>query len=310
LPANFYVVKPAHRHVPLVVMLVLTQLSVGAFCVGAIARHALSPEAARALEPMHALVAMTLGLAALGASVMHLGRPQYAFRALIGLRTSWMSREILAFGLFAPLAVGYALSCFAHERLGALWTEASVVRLMEALRASVAATGVAGILCSILIYHATRRAAWSAPITGFRFVMTAVLLGLSTTILTFTGGSAALPDAAARASVTELVATLARVLVAATVLKAIGELAFLRHARDKRYTHERRTAALMTGDLARHTTARFAALTMGGVLLPLALVWPMPCAVASFALLVIAELLERALFFAAASAPGMPGGLD
>jgi DMSO reductase anchor subunit len=286
---------------------------VGAFCVDAIARLALAPALARTLEPMHALVAMGLGLAALGASVMHLGRPLYAFRALLGLRTSWMSREILAFGLFAPLAVAYALACFARERLGALLTEDGALRVEEALRASVAATGVAGIICSVLIYHATRRAAWSASVTGFRFFMTAVLLGVATTILTFACGSAAHHDDAARASVGHLVEMLARVLVAASVLKASGELVFLRHLRHKRYTQEKRTAALMTRDLARHTLARFAALAMGGMLLPLGCMSQAPelaCAVASFALLVVAELLERTLFFAAASSPGMPGGLD
>jgi Fe-S-cluster-containing dehydrogenase component/DMSO reductase anchor subunit len=313
LPANFYVVKPAHRHLPLVVMLVLTQLSVGAFCVDAIARSELVTEAARTLGPMHSLVAMALGLVALGASVTHLGRPQYAFRALIGLRTSWMSREILAFGLFAPLAVAYALASLERDGLGMVLTEGYALRVEEALRASVAASGVAGIFCSILIYHATRRAAWTASITGFKFVMTAVVLGVATTILTFSAGSAALRDESVRASVAPLVATLARVLVAASVLKASGELVFLRHLRDKRYTEAKRTAALMTGDLARLTTARFAALAIGGVLLPLGCFSPVPqigFAAASFALLVVAELLERTLFFAAASSPGMPGGLD
>jgi Fe-S-cluster-containing dehydrogenase component/DMSO reductase anchor subunit len=313
LPANFYVVKPAHHHVPLVVMLVLTQLSVGAFCVESIARRALEAGATRTLEPMHAIVAVALGLAALGASTMHLGRPQYAFRALIGLRTSWMSREILAFGLFAPLAVAYAFACFGRERLAALLTDGAALGLEEALRWSVAATGVAGILCSILIYHATRRAAWSAPITGFKFVMTAVVLGVATTLLTYTAGAAGLHDAQARSSVAALAATLARVLVAASVLKACGELVFFRHLRDKRYTEARRTATLMTRDLARHTLARFAALAIGGVLLPLGCISPIPepgFAAASFALLVAAEFLERALFFAAASAPGMPGAID
>src|SRR5690606_20403727 len=36
LPANFYDVAPADRHLPLVITLVLTQLSVGAFCVDAV----------------------------------------------------------------------------------------------------------------------------------------------------------------------------------------------------------------------------------------------------------------------------------
>jgi Fe-S-cluster-containing dehydrogenase component/DMSO reductase anchor subunit len=313
LPANFYNVKPAHRHVPLVVMLVLTQLSVGAFCVDALAQRALAPAAAHTLESMHSLIAVAIGLLALGASVLHLGRPQYAFRAFIGLRTSWMSREILAFGLFAPLAMAYASACFGRERLGELLGDAGALRIVEALRDSVAASGIAGIVCSILIYQATRRSAWSASITGFKFMMTAVILGLATTILTFSVGSSALYDEALRPPVALLVGGLARVLMGASALKAFGELIFLRHLRDKRYTQKKRTAALLTRDLAGHTAARFAALAVGGLLLPLGCLSGAQAplfAGGSFVFLLVAELIERSLFFAAASSPGMPGGLD
>ena len=51
---------------------------------------------------------LALGLLALAASTLHLGRPLYAFRAMLGLRHSWLSREIVAFGLFATLATAYA----------------------------------------------------------------------------------------------------------------------------------------------------------------------------------------------------------
>jgi Fe-S-cluster-containing dehydrogenase component/DMSO reductase anchor subunit len=306
LPANFYAVKPAHHHVPLVVMLVLTQLSVGAFAVDAMARSGLTDAAARALEPIHAIVAMLVGLAALGASILHLGRPQYAFRALIGLRTSWMSREILAFGLFAPLAMAYAAaSYFSGHPLALL--------ALDPLRAAVAITGAAGVFCSVLIYHATRRAAWSAPLTGFKFGLTAALLGLATTVLTFTAGAEYLLDAAARAPVAPLVRFLLRALVVATAIKAAGELAVLRHLRDKRYSEMKRTAVLMTTDLARHTFGRFFLLGVGGILLPLVasrLASPMslPVAALSFTALLFAELLERVLFFASVPSPGMPGG--
>lgn len=44
------------------------------------------------------------GLAAMALSLAHLGRPPRAWRALLGLRESWLSREIAAFGLFVMLA--------------------------------------------------------------------------------------------------------------------------------------------------------------------------------------------------------------
>ena len=53
-----------------------------------------------AVRPADAHWSLILMLA-LGVSVLHLGRPQHAYRAVIGLRHSWLSREILAFGLFA-----------------------------------------------------------------------------------------------------------------------------------------------------------------------------------------------------------------
>ena len=53
------------------------------------------------IRPVHSASALAFGLLALGVSVVHLGRPQHAYRAVIGLRHSWLSREILAFGLFA-----------------------------------------------------------------------------------------------------------------------------------------------------------------------------------------------------------------
>ena len=104
LPADFYSVSPEHSHPPLVVMLVLTQLAVGAFA-GVAARPAAARAAGRgpAGRWRMAALALALGLLALGASVFHLGRPLYAWRAFLGLRTSWLSREALAFGLFAKL---------------------------------------------------------------------------------------------------------------------------------------------------------------------------------------------------------------
>jgi formate dehydrogenase iron-sulfur subunit len=312
LPANFYAVKPSEHHAPLVVMLVLTQLSVGAFCVDALARRFLDPDAALPLERMHALVAVAVGLAALGASVFHLGRPLYAFRAIVGLRTSWMSREILAFGLFAPLAIAYAAASFGHAWLAASLSPATATRLVDALRAAVAITGLVGVCCSVLIYHVTRRAFWNASTTGFKFFMTCAVLGLATTIFTFSATAAATGNAALGVTVSGLASPLSRVLFAACLTKLVGELAFFRRLRDRRQTDAKRAAILMVRDLGNYTATRFALLVSGGLVLPLvsfSAPVSLAAAGASLALLVCGELVERTLFFAAASPPGMPGGL-
>jgi formate dehydrogenase iron-sulfur subunit len=300
-PANLHVVKPSHHHAPLVVMLVLTQLSAGAFFIDAAGARLVSAEVESTRGPVHSLVAVGLGLAALAASLLHLGRPLYAFRALLGLRKSWMSREILAFGLFAPLAILYAAS---------FWS-APLAHVQGALRAAVAITGVAGVVCSVLIYHVTRRAWWRAPATACKFLLTAAILGLATTGLTLSIGAGSAASSACIAAIAALKAPLVRLLIVASVLKAATELLALRHRNSRRHTELKRSAILLTGDLRDFMIARFVLLG-GGVI---AVLWEsqhplsMPAACSALVLLLAGELLERTLFFAALSSPGMPGAL-
>jgi Fe-S-cluster-containing dehydrogenase component/DMSO reductase anchor subunit len=300
LPANFYAVKPAHEHRPLVLMLVLTQLSVGAFSVDAIGARFVPASAMASLAPLHAVVAVAFGVAALGASIFHLGRPLYAFRAILGLRTSWMSREILAFGLFAPLAMLYAASFWAPLPIP-LWVR-------DSLLSSVVAAGIGGVACSVLIYHVTRRAWWHATSTAFKFAMTAVVLGLATTNLTLAIGAQIL-DPADRPALASLVATVVRLLLLAGIAKALGELGSLLSLRDRSYSELKRSAVLLTHDLRGYLVLRLVLLGLG-LLVSATQAFGTPSVAATavaFVALVLGELAERTLFFAAMCTPAMPG---
>src|ERR1700742_2027822 len=96
-----------------------------------------------------ASAALGFGLIALAPSLLHLGRPQLAFRAILGLRHSWLSREIVAFGAFAALTTLYAITVFAA---GAA-TESGI----RVLGWSVAGTGAVAVFCSTMIYAFTQR---------------------------------------------------------------------------------------------------------------------------------------------------------
>ena len=173
-------------------MLVLTQLSVGAFVVEFLARRLFPQLASDGLtraRAYHAIVALGAGLLALGASVFHLGRPKYAFRAFIGLRTSWLSREILAFGAFAGAAAAYAAHVWSGPLLAKLhlpplpgWLGTTAAS--DALGALVVGSGIAGVGCSVMLYVKTAREWWSGARTAFRFYATAAVLGLATTLVT------------------------------------------------------------------------------------------------------------------------------
>ncbi|MBM4361455.1 MAG: dimethyl sulfoxide reductase anchor subunit [Deltaproteobacteria bacterium] len=306
LPVDFYAVRPAAHHLPLVVMLVLTQLAVGAYLVDWVLR-ALRPEAQdAALHRAHSLTALALAVLALGAATLHLGRPLYAFRAVLGLRTSWMSREIVAFGVFAKLAVLDAALSVAPdfwERTGVpAALGASVDGLTRGVAAAASVTGLVGLGCSAMIYIVTGKAFWSAASTGLRFLGTTAVLGLAVAAsLALLGGA---PWAGSLA-----------VSAGAFLLgKVLCEAGVLTHLLDKQQGPLKRTALLVVGELRPVALGRLALGVFGAAVLVAATRGPsttasIVVAVAALCLLTFGELLERSLFFTALSSPRMPGGL-
>ena len=85
--------RPENSHFALVIMLTLTQLAVGSFGFGVIIEHLRGRAAGSTLA--QTTFACVVAVIALLASVFHLGRPWLFWRAILGLRTSWLSREAL-----------------------------------------------------------------------------------------------------------------------------------------------------------------------------------------------------------------------
>lgn len=154
-------VRPEHPHWPLVFMTVLTQLSVGAFAT----IWLLQILGQQARLNIAALVSLAVGGLALGASTMHLGRPIHAYRALKMWKRSWLSREVLLFGLFSKVSFAYA---------ALLWLSFPGSRLAGAL---TVLAGVAGVTASACIYLVRPRPAWRSRHTVAEFYLTGALLG-------------------------------------------------------------------------------------------------------------------------------------
>ena len=148
-------------HWPLVVMTVLTQLSVGAFAT----MWLLQILGQRERLNIAALVSLTLGCFALGASTMHLGRPIHAYRALKMWKRSWLSREVLLFGCFSQISFLYA---------GLLWLDLPGSKVAGAL---TVLAGIAGVTASACIYLVRPRPAWNSKHTVAEFYLTGALLG-------------------------------------------------------------------------------------------------------------------------------------
>jgi formate dehydrogenase iron-sulfur subunit len=307
LPADFYGTKPEHSHPPLVVMLTLTQLSVGAFVTSLLIERLVGRPAGSVVA--QTAVACGFSLVALFASVFHLGRPQYAYRAFLGLRTSWLSREAVAFGVFAKFGVLYGLMS-AAPLFAKLPFAGLLERAAEVVGTLAAVVGVVGVFCSVMVYVATRRAQWSGAQTGIKFFGTTLSLGAlsALTVALFTGSTDIVDERISRA--------LLQLALATTALKLFFELSVLRYLRERRLSVFKRIATLMTGELRAAMVLRFALGVTGGVLLPWLLLGGAFAresaafvAAVALGLTLVSELFERYLFFRAAPASRMPGGI-
>lgn len=290
---------PKHAHLPLVVMLVLTQLSVGTFvAVAALARFA--PSLPDGTLRVGAVAAVVSGLVAIGASVGHLGRPLQAWRAVIGIGHSWLSREIVAFAAFAGAAVAAASARFVEPR-GAL---------ADVLGAAVSVVGIGAVACSVMIYAATGRRLWRLPRTATVFTGTTLSCGLATATVVV----AATADPA---HVAGTIQALAGASAAVTVASILWHARLLRPGGTGDPVLDR-SARLLRGPLAAPRRAHVALLTAGGLAAPLLVVAllaePAPpdaairtVVVLALVLLVRGELVGRTLFFRAMASPRMPG---
>jgi formate dehydrogenase iron-sulfur subunit len=309
LPVDYAQTSPLHPHGPLIVMLVLTQMSVGAMAIGLSWEPTVGRAPPALFLPVHALMALVLGLLALAVSVLHLGRPWLAYRAVWGVRHSWLSREILAFGLFAKLAIVHAAGVWWY----AAATHPAPSWLLYVGWGSVVAGGF-GLFFSVMVYDFTQRECWSWERTGVRFLGSAALSGTAAALLTVLLINRS-PAIEMESFVHSAAPRLCQLLISFTLLKLTWEASQFRHLARRRQTALKRSARLMIGPLLNVTIARYSAGFLGGVVMPLLVQqhlssgWATGLFMGLFVvvLCLLGELCERYMFFAAAAAPRMPG---
>jgi formate dehydrogenase iron-sulfur subunit len=253
-----------HPHWPLVFMLVLTQLAAGAFTVLWLL-DAMNPGAQLGLS---ALASLGIAAVSLAAAPLHLGRPAYAHRALKGLRTSWLSREVLSLGLFAGVAAAFA-AMLALDLPG-----------RTAVGALTAVLGAVGVMSSARIYMVRARPAWHTPYTMTAFYATGLLLGPLFIRAMGVSGAPWIAWAAAAGGVAQLLTE---------------SLRFLWLTRSEQF-ELRATALLLSGRLRQWFLWRMGIVVLAGIVLPLisAGFWP---ALATLGVALAGEWLGRWLFF-------------
>ncbi len=291
-----HILKPAHAELPLVFMTVLTQISLGGF-------FALFLGDIFSLfgfvEPSFVMALIVMLPAALGLplSALHLGRPFLAITAMKNIKTSWLSREALALGVFTALMSLVVLLYFLDV--------SHTLRLFVEL--ITITTGVFGIYAQSMIYRIKARPSWDKITTNLKFFGVSYigifLLAFVALLLDF--NSVALP------------------LVSLGMIGAVAQLFFtyedLRTLKstEKNEYQLLRTAKLYDKNFKKVLQFRFISIIISGLFLPLIInvllgssIFGGASIVLGFSIVImlLSELSDRFLFFSTVVPLGMAGG--
>jgi len=149
----------------LVLFTVLSQAAVGLTVMAALRQWNVSPDEGTAVMSREWLIAGVVLAVALVISLFHLGHPLGSPRTIVNLGTSWLSREVLGFGLFGGiLAATWALSTKDNHTVGSLGKVTALV-------------GMAALVASGMVYAPPSFPALNNGLPVLFYLLTAVILG-------------------------------------------------------------------------------------------------------------------------------------
>jgi len=300
LPENMkemdeHILKPAHKEIPLVFMTVLTQISLGGFLLLFLG-DVMSLFGFESTNWIMALLVMLPSAIGLPLSALHLGRPFLAMTAMKNIKTSWLSREALALGLFTGLMSAVVAMYF--------FDIPHILRLL--VEAVTLATGIYGIYAQGMIYRIKARPSWNRVTTNYKFFGVAYIGAF---LLAFISSISSIHEAIIPLTTIGMLGAVAQLFFSYEDIRTLDE-------KENEYQLQR-TKRLLNENFANVKKIRFATLLVGGILLPLlALVFVsgssmmVTSIVLGLALLVSfnSEIADRFLFYTTVVPLGMAGG--
>ena len=289
LPENFTPpadddLTPEHEHTPLVLMLTLTQVSIGMMAAAWMFYGGLS-------SLILSIVGLAIGGAGMASSIFHLGSPKGAWRAFLGLRKSWLSREIVVLGGWFPLAIAHVSLISALHFFPDFSLMSYVPTWLPSLTGwGSTVMGLLGVYCSVMVYVDTHREFWAFRRSASRFFGTAAVSGAVTASIL---GVASAP-------------VIAGVLIC---LKLASEALSLLPVRQTENVYARKTARLQLYPLRKTLIMRAGFALTAAVLALLLLEQPSNIIISLLlvSFVILGELFERKLYFGAVAALRMPG---
>lgn len=299
-PADEHIIKPNHAEWPLVFMTILTQISLGGFAALTLGELTHFIGFNLSLPNIWMMLAVLLPAAiGLPLSALHLGRPILAYTAMKNIKTSWLSREALALGLFtAGMTLVLALYYFNTPQALRLFVELGILTI-----------GIYGIYAQSMIYRIKARPSWNQKATTKIFFSVGYigLLIIATLLLTYGEYMTAL-----------IVLTLTLFGALYQVMNIKTQQDFYNHLEesDENFYQLNKTKRLYKEQFALHSKLRVFTMVIGSLFLPLlsmlfiasgnhetAYILLLGALILSF----LSEIIARSLFYKTAVAHGLAG---
>lgn len=161
------------REFALITFTILTQMSVGAFLVLGFVHYFVARKAGvEQADRMSDRALLAIGpviVLAMVASLFHLGNPLNAPRAVTNLGSSWLSREVFFTVLFVVLGGAFALM---------QWRKIASFTVRNVIAWVATAVGLVAVYSMSQIYMMETQPAWNSWATPVAFFATTLLLGL------------------------------------------------------------------------------------------------------------------------------------
>ena len=160
-----------HMELPLVLFTVMSQWGIGAVLALTLYQFCAAREHQFSGKALRYMVVIIWLIEVIGSSMSmgHLGVPLEAYRSVLGLSHSWLSREAVAFILLNGLVTLWALSC---------WLQPVANFRNQCLGLIMTIGGFASILVTAQVYYQmVAHPLWHTPATQIAFIGSAIVLG-------------------------------------------------------------------------------------------------------------------------------------
>lgn len=290
-----HILKPAHKELPLVFMTLLTQISLGGF-LALFLGDFMSLFGFESTNWVMALLVMLPAAIGLPLSALHLGRPFLALSAMKNIKSSWLSREALALGLFVGL-MGLVVASYFFDI-------AIVLRLF--LEFVTLLIGIYGIYAQSMIYRIRARPSWDRVTTNYKFFGVAYI-GIF--LVAFLSSLSSVHEAIIPLTTLGMLGALAQLFFSYEDIRTLD-------AEENAYQLQR-TKRLLNENFQNIKMIRFITLILGGVVLPLFTlifvsaslhVTASVMLLLSIVIVFISEISDRFLFYTTVVPLGMAGG--